>query len=495
MNEKNATSARRRTTILVLTALIAGGALGVLGMVVGQYFAQRGVQTHDHGEEGTLWTCSMHPEILAEAPGKCPICSMDLVKVDPAQREATSMSVGEANGEREILFYRNPMDATITSPVPMQDEMGMDYVPVYADQATAATVSGSAVVTLNPGMVQNMNVRTNLVERRDLRHPIRTVGYLDYDPERMVTVTTKYSGWVERVYVNYVGQPVEPGEPLFEVYSPELVQTEQEMLAAKRYAQQMGNASEDARIRAQALVDAARERLGYWDIAPEQIDQLERTGEVFRTLTVVAPAGGLVMKRMAGLGGMAIQPGMEIFHIADLSSLWLLVEVFEDQVSWVSEGTPAEIELSYFPGESFRGAVRFIEPEFDEATRTLRVQIEVPNPSGKLRKGMFATVKFDPVAVRDAVVVPQEAVLRTGQRSVVIVDQGKGRFAPQEVQIGHASEGYLEILSGLEPGQSVVTSAQFLLDSESRLREAVQKMIDSRRREGSPTERSAAPVH
>jgi Cu(I)/Ag(I) efflux system membrane fusion protein/cobalt-zinc-cadmium efflux system membrane fusion protein len=326
-----------------------------------------------------------------------------------------------------------------------------------------------------------MNVRTAEVERRDLVHPIRTVGYLDYDQERMVTVTTKYSGWVEKVHVNYVGERVRRGQPLFEVYSPELVQTEQELLSALRYAEQMRDAPVDAQQRARSLVEAARTRLRYWDISPEQIESLEETGEVFRTLTVVSPANGLIMKRLQGLEGMAIQPGMEIFHVADLSSLWLTVEIFEDQVAWIEEGLPAEITLTYFPGETFRGTVRFIEPEFSETTRTLSLKIEVPNSQGRLRKGMFATVVFEPVAVRDTVAVPQEAVLRTGERSVVIVAQGEGRFAPREVQIGHAAGGYLEILSGVSPGETVVTSSQFMLDSESKLREAIEKMIDRRR--------------
>jgi RND family efflux transporter MFP subunit len=303
------------------------------------------------------------------------------------------------------------------------------------------------------------------------------VGYLDYDQERMVTVTTKYKGWVEKVHVNYVGEPVKKGQPLFEVYSPELVQTEQELLSALEFAREMEKAPEDSRRRTQALVEAARERLGYWDISDEQIRRLEETRKVFRTLTVTAPAGGLVMKRMPGLEGMAVPPGMEIFHIADIKSLWLSVEVFEDQVAWVREGISAEVSLPYFPGKTFHGTVRFLEPEFSEQTRTLRVKIEVPNPRSELRKGMFATVVFTPRAVKDAVVVPSEAVLRTGRRNVVVLALGGGRFAPREVVVGHEAEGYAQILEGLSGGEEVVTSAQFLLDSESTLREAIQKMV------------------
>ena len=386
-----------------------------------------------------LWTCPMHPHVLEHGPGECPICGMDLVPAAP---------------------------------------------PPAAEPAAAATggaraVGAGSTVTIDPAVVQNMNVQTAAVERRDLRHDIRTVGYLEYDQERMVTVTTKYSGWVEKVYVNYVGEPVRRGQRLFEIYSPELVQTEQELLSAIDYARSFSGA-EDARRRAEALVDAARTRLSYWDISAEQIARLEETGEIFRTLDVVAPAGGLVMKRLPGLEGMAVKPGMEVYHIADLSSLWLSVEVFEDQVAWIDTGTPADVSFTYFPGESFRGTVRIIEPEFSEKTRTLKVKLGVPNPRGRLRAGMFATVMFRPLAAREALTVPSLAVLRTGQRDIAVVALGGGRFAPREVTLGHQEAGVVEVIDGLTEGESVVTSAQFLIDSEASLQEAIQKMLAQR---------------
>lgn len=424
---------------------------------------------HDHSlaENSMQWTCPDHPSIVESEPGICPIDGLDLVPADPP------------GGDREILFYRNPMDPTISSPVPAKDSMGMDYVPVYADEARGMASTG-AVVEIDPAVVQNMNVRTESAVRRDLTRPIRTVGYLEFDQQRMVTVTTKYSGWVEKVNVNYVGEKVRRGQPLFEIYSPELVQTEQELLSALEFAKEMEGAPEDARDRAWSMVESARTRLGYWDITPEQIASLERSGEVFRTLEVSAPASGVVMKRMAGLEGMAVMPGMELFHIADLSSLWLSVELFEDQLAAVREGTEAEMDLPYFPGETFTGRVRFLEPELSEKTRTMRATIEVPNRDGRLRKGMYATVELQPIEVRDALTVPLQAVLRTGQRNVVVLALGNGRFGPRDVVLGHEAEGFAQVLSGLEEGAEVVTSAQFLLDSESTLREAIQKMIADR---------------
>jgi len=420
-------------------------------------------------QEGQLWTCGMHPQIVQDSPGTCPICRMQLVPLRAGN--------GASGGEREVLFYRNPMDPSITSPIPAKDSMGMDYVPVYADELEAGA---SATVSINPAVVQNLNVVTRRVDRGDLVREIRTVGYLEYDQQKMVTVTTKFSGFIETVYVNYVGEPVRKGQPLFEIYSPELVQTEQELLSAIAFAEKLKDAGPETRRRAEGLVEAARRRLAYWDIAREQVERLESTREVIRTLTVTAPAGGVVMMRMPGLEGMAARPGMELFHVADLSSLWLSVEAFEDQIAWLAVGSEADVSLSYFPGETFSGRVRYIEPQVNEKTRTVPLKLEVPNRDGRLRAGMYATVRFRPVVARDAVIVPEMAVLRTGQRNLVVVAEGGGRFTPREVELGGGGDGNVAVVSGLSGGEWVVTSSQFLIDSESNLKEAVQKLLAGR---------------
>jgi RND family efflux transporter MFP subunit len=431
------------------------------------------------GHGGGLWTCGMHPEVIEDAPGQCPICGMDLVPLRQEEGPAATPSTGE----RKILFYRNPMDPTITSPVPRKDDMGMDYVPVYADEAESAAAQG-AVVTIDPAVQQNMNVLTESVERRDISHQIRTVGYLGYDQEKMVSVTTKYPGFIEETYVNYIGQPLKKGDPLFEIYAPELVQTEQELLAAKQYRASLASAPGDVRRRAEALLEAARQRLAYWDISEEQVRRLEENGEVFRTLQILSPASGVVMKRMPGLEGMATRPGMELLHIADLSDLWLTVEIFEDQLPWLDIGSTATISLTYFPGEAFRGRVRYVEPEVSEKTRTVQLTLEVPNGRRRLRVGMYATVLFEPVAAEDVIAVPSEAVLRTGQRNVVIVALGDGQFAPRDVRLGPEGDGFTQVIDGLRDGEEIVTSAQFLIDSESNLQEAIQKMIAAKRSGG-----------
>jgi RND family efflux transporter MFP subunit len=296
----------------------------------------------------------------------------------------------------------------------------------------------------------------------------------------MVSVTTKFTGYVEKVHVHYLGQPGKKGDPLFEIYSPELVQTEQELLSAIEYVAALENAPEEARTRARSLLEAARTRLRYWDISAEQITRLERTREAFRTMTMVAPASGVVMKRQEGLEGMGVKPGMDLIHIADLSSLWLTVEVFDDQLPWVETGGEATISLTYFPGETFRARVKYVEPRIAEETRTVRLTLEAPNPDGKLRAGMYATVEFDPVVATNALAVPAQSVIRTGRRTLVIVDLGGGRFAPREIVLGPESDDYVVAVSGLTDGERIVTSAQFLIDSESNIQAAIQKMIAER---------------
>jgi RND family efflux transporter MFP subunit len=394
--------------------------------------------------EAAYWTCGMHPQVLLEEPGWCPICGMALVPARFDDREGV-----------------------------MKPDIPQTTPPAH-EHAAVGAAGEQGVVTIDPAVIQNMGVLTEKVTRRDLS---RTIRYLDYDQERMVTITTKYEGFVEKVYVNYLGQTVRKGEPLFEIYSPELVQTEQELLSALDFALRMEDAPPDVRQRTQALVDAAKARLAYWDITPEQIERLQATGQVFRSLAVVAPIGGMVMKRTHGLEGMAVKPGMDLIHIADLSTMWLSVEVFEDQLPWLKPGNSARVLLSYVPGQEFTGKIRFIEPEVSEKTRTVKLTMEVPNPGGGLRAGMYATVEFDPVIARDAVLVPGYAVLRTGDRNVVIVALGGGRFAPRDVVLGLEGDDWAQVLSGLDEGESVVTSSQFLIDSESNLREAINKMI------------------
>ncbi|MEM9594150.1 MAG: efflux RND transporter periplasmic adaptor subunit [Acidobacteriota bacterium] len=463
--------------------------------------------------EDGLWTCPMHPEILQDEPGSCPICGMDLVTVEgaPTDDHAGHSHHGDhvghgdrgsrnpgtepdpAAGETSMAGATDDVPPSWTCPMHpeiLQHEpgscpiCGMDLVK--REDLGAAPADDGPVVSIDPAVVQNMNVRTEAVSTRDIRRDLRAVGYLEVDPKRRVTVTTKYRGWIEKVHVHYVGESVRAGQPLFEIYAPDLVQTQKELLSAARYARGLADAPEDTLRRAEELVAAARTRLGYWDVQDDAVERLLESGEVFRTLTVDAPVSGVVTRRLDGLEGMAAQPGMEMFEIADLRSLWLTAELYEDQVAWIGTGARAEVRLSYFPGERFEGRVRFLEPELRAETRTLGVRVEVPNPDGRLRAGMYAEARFRPEAVAGTLAVPSQAVLRSGQRDLVVVALGEGRFVPRQVLLGHEGEGWVQVVQGLRSGERVVTSAQFLIDSESNLRAAIETLRGSPQPQGPP---------
>jgi RND family efflux transporter MFP subunit len=472
--------------VLGAVAGIVAAALVVMFTPIGGWLVPTppdAAPAHEHTAAEQVWTCPMHPRIVEPEPGSCPICGMDLVAVEGGAR-AEGPRTSEHGVRAADQVWTCPMHPQVIEPEPGSCPIcGMDLVPAGNDDPlgvehghSMAESGQGAIVRIDPAVVQNMNVTTEQVELRDISRQIRTVGYLEYDQDSMVTVTTKYPGFVEKVYVNYVGQPVDHGQPLFEVYAPELVQTQQELLSAVRYAARLSEAPERTRERAEALIEAARQRLDYWDVTPEQIAAIEASGEPMRTLVVTAPASGLAMQVMHGLEGMRISPGMDVIHIAGMRTLWLTVEVFEDQLPWLGIGSPATVSFTYFPGETFTERVRYIEPEVDETTRTIQLTISVPNPRSRLRVGMYATVVFEPVASRGVVAVPRQAVLRTGERNVVVVALGKGRFAPRDVTLGVEGDDFVQVLDGLAAGESIVTSAQFLIDSESNLRAAIRQM-------------------
>jgi RND family efflux transporter MFP subunit len=360
----------------------------------------------------------------------------------------------------------------------MKDSMGMDFIPVYEDELTGAGAAETGI-QIDPATVQNIGVITEPVSRGDLRLEIRTVGNLDYNQKSIYLVNTKYEGWIEKVHVNYVGQEVRKKQPLFEIYSPELVSAQEEYLIALRYRDNVKERGDvDAGADADSLLQASRNRLHYWDISDDQISRLEQERQIRKTLTVVSPSSGIVIeKQERALDGMKVEAGMNLYKIADLSSLWVYVDVYEYQLPWIKVGQDAKVEISYFPGEEVHGKVLFFNPFLDETTRTIRVNLQIPNPDGRLRPQMFATVTLLPLAAKNVVTVPEMAVLHTGERNVVVLDKGNGRFEPREVKLGLQGKDVYQVLEGLEGGETVVTSSQFLIDSESNLREAINKML------------------
>jgi Cu(I)/Ag(I) efflux system membrane fusion protein len=410
-----------------------------------------------------------------------------------AQGGAGAASAGSSAGtrQRKIKYWRAPMNPNYVSNKPGKSPMGMDLIPVYEDEAPQETG-----IRVDPNFLQNFGVRTVTAARGSIPVDIRTIGLLDYNQKNLVLVNTKYGGWIEKAYVNYVGEPVSRGQVLFDIYSPQLVTTEQEYLSTLQYVQRLVRAAEpDAVERARSLLNATRERLRYWDITDEQIQQLQSTGKIMRTLKVFSPVSGVVMEKMSdSLEGMNLTPGMNVYKIADLSTIWAGVEVYEDQIRYMQIGRQANITVDAFPNRHWSGKVIYIDPNVNPQTRTLKVFVQIPNPHGILRPQMYANVEVRVPAVSGAVKIPEEAVLHSGERSVVIVEKGKGLFEARNVELGALGDGYREIVKGVRPGETVVTSSQFLIDSESNLKEAVQKML-AQRTEAAGQEPAAGDRH
>src|SRR2546423_6539835 len=373
------------------------------------------------------------------------------------------------SGERKILYYRNPMGLPDTSPVPKKASMGMDYIPVYDDAA-----GETGIVKINPERIQMLGVRTEAVTRRSMAHTVRAVGTVAADERRIGVVNPKFEGWIEKLYVNTTGQAVKRGEALLEVYSPDLVLAQREYLVARAAAADMAQADPVARENAKAIAAAALSRLKNWDISGDQLARLQRTGVAKRTLTLDAPIGGIVMDKPA-LQGLHFGAGDMLYRIVDLSTVWLLADLFEQDLAQIRPGQSAKITVQAYPGRVFEGRVAFIYPSVNVQTRTAKVRIEVPNPDILLKTDMYATVEIAaPAESAPVLVVPDSAVLDTGTKQTVLVDRGEGRFEPRMVKLGPRADGYVAVREGLRDGEKVVTGANFLIDAESNLRAALQ---------------------
>jgi multidrug efflux pump subunit AcrA (membrane-fusion protein) len=471
---------RGRRSLPILLVLVA--ALLATGVAC----RRRAAAVVDRPAATVQYRCPMHPSYVADKPGECPICKMKLVPF------AASPSP-EAKGGRKIAYWRSPMDPTIRSDRPRKDEMGMDYVPVYEDELSLpGPVAGRAVVALSPERRQVLGVRTEEVHRRPLEQTIRTVGRVAVDERLIHHVHTKYEAYVERLYVNFTGQLVHRGERLAALYAPELVATQQEYLLAYRAQQRLGGSAIPSVAEGSAnLLEAARQRLLFWDILPEDIARLEKTGEVGRTLDLYAPLGGYVVQKTA-FHGMRVTPADTLFDIADLSKLWILADVYESDLPSVRQGMAAEITLPYQPGRAIRGSVTYINPTVEPATRTIKVRIEVANEGDLLKPDMYADVLLR-TDLGAALFVPDSAILKPGDRRLVFLDQGDGRLEPREIVLGARSEGGYQVLSGLQEGDRVVTSANFLIDSESSLKAALQSFSPTPAPSGAPVASPSRP--
>lgn len=394
----------------------------------------------------------------------------------PSESSSDGMTTQAAadKSDKKILYYKDPMHPWLTSPKPAKaPDCGMDMVPVYEGEEEA--MAAGSGIKIDPTVIQNIGVKTEEVRKRRLSKVIRTVGKVDVDETRLYAVNTKIMGWVEKLYVNYTGQPVKKGQPLLELYSPDLVSTQEEYLTALRYQKALsGSSVKETRAGSENLVESVRRRLELWDITGAQIAELEKTGKPRRTLTFYSPADGFVMEKMV-VEGAAVMAGMDLFKIADLSTVWVIADIYEYELPWLKLGAAAEMELPYIPGKTFAGKVTFIYPMLAMESRTAKVRLEFANPRGEieLRPEMFATVRIKSDMAKEAIAVPEQAIIRSGERLIAVVAKDGGYFDVREVKGGMVADGYIQILEGLEEGEQLVVSSQFLIDSESNLRTAV----------------------
>ena len=410
-----------------------------------------------------LYTCGMHPQIIKKAPGNCPICGMTLQPVR-ANAPAVPGKTAAAPGERKVKYYKSTMTPGEISPVFKKDNMGMDMVPVYEGEDT----SDSHAISIAAHTLQQMNLKTAEVGHGPVRRAIRSLGTVEFNESGLVDITTKYEGWIEKLFVNTTWTVVKTGDPLFEIYAPDLYNAQLNYIVARSSETKPG-----------PLTAAARARLALFDLSEDFINDLatKTKTEPSRTYVYRAPVDGVVIEKM-GVQGQMMKPGERIYRLADLSTVWVQAQVYENDLAFVQTGQSAEVRLG--PGGETRvtGKVDLILPQVQASTRTVQARLVVPNPEGKIRPGMFADVRLEAELSPDAVLVPDLAVLRSGERNTVFVALGDGSFEPRTVELGaRTADNRYEVRSGVVAGERVVTSGQFLLDSESQLREAIQKML------------------
>jgi Cu(I)/Ag(I) efflux system membrane fusion protein len=397
-----------------------------------------------------------------------------------------------APAERRVLYYRHPMGLPDTSPVPKKMPDGMAYIPVYEGDAADAA---SGIVTISPDKVQNLGVKTAAAELRELVRPLHAVAIVHADERRLHTVAPRFEGWIQTLHINTTGQTVASGQALMDVYSPDLITAQEEYLIALRGLAASSGGSPDTRARMQHLVDSALQRLRNWDIAEAELRQLQTERTVRQNVTLRAPVSGVVLEKPS-IAGQRFMPGDVLFQIADLSNVWLLADIFEQDLAMVRVGQMAEIQVDAYPGRLFTGRVTFIYPTIRPETRTATVRMELANTAGLLKPAMYAQADFAaPKSPETVLTVPVSAVLDTGSRQVVLVQRGEGRFEPRQVRLGPQAGGFVEVLEGVNVGDNVVVSANFLIDAESNLKAALGAFGDQANAKGAVAEPAANQGH
>ncbi|HJV62046.1 MAG TPA: efflux RND transporter periplasmic adaptor subunit [Albitalea sp.] len=378
----------------------------------------------------------------------------------------------DAPKPRKLLYYRNPMGLADTSPTPKKDPMGMDYIAVYeGEDESGGAPQGSNQIRISTEKVQKLGVRTEAASLRSLGKSVRAAGRVEPDERRVYAVTPKFEGYVERLMVNVTGQPVGKGQPLFEVYSPEMVSAQREYAIAVQGLRAMKDAGgDDAGMK--QLADASLARLRNWDLSPQDLSALVATGEARRTVTFRSPASGIVTEKKA-LQGMRFMPGEALYQVTDLSAVWVIADVFEQDIALVKPGAKARVTVDAYPGKLFDGTITYVYPTLKAETRSVPVRVELANPGLLLKPAMFVQVDMAVGGKAPVLTVPDSAVIDSGTRRIVLVQVKEGRFEPREVQTGARSDNYVEVRSGVREGEQVVVAANFLIDAESNLKAAI----------------------
>ncbi|MDP2361412.1 MAG: efflux RND transporter periplasmic adaptor subunit [bacterium] len=412
----------------------------------------------------TTYSCPMHPDVKTTQPGSCPSCGMDLVPARKAEAE-----LGKGAGRR-LLYYRNPMNPQVTSATPAKDEMGMDYVPVYSDAAaTTGDVPGLSTVSTSAEGMRQAGVQVAVVQRGELGRGIRTVGQVRADEGRVRLISLKVGGWIEELWVQVTGQVVRKGQPLLTLYSPELLQAQEEFaqaLAGARRMQGGATASE-----ATALMSAARRRLELLDAPPTLIAELEAGAPARRAVVLDAPSAGFVTVKPV-LQGQRVEAGMELFTVTDLDKVWVDAAIYESEAARAHVNQIAEISLPSDPGHPFKAHVQQVLPTLDPVTRTVSLRFRLDNPGLTLKPGMYVDVALE-TDTQPGLLIPASAILDSGLRQIVYVESNPGTFTPRMIRVGLRDGDQALVVSGLKEGERVASRGTFLLDSEARIRGAL----------------------
>ena len=470
--------------ILIGVILVAAGIL--IGFGYGRWYGPRPHAGVTEAKKPKGYHCPMHPNYRSDKPGDCGICGMKLVPDDdPSHPEHAP---AQASGDRKLLYYRDPKNPDLKSDKPgLNPATGNDLEPVYENDPASMPMG---TIRVSPQKQQLIGVKYGEATAAAGTHTFRAVGRVAMDETRIAKVQTKIEGWIDKVYVDFTGKLVEKGQPLLTVYSPEMLASQQEYLLAIRGRDMLRDSPlAGTGQQNESLIEAAKKRLELWDLSDAQIAEITRTGKALKNITLYSPISGYVMMRNA-FPKQRITPETELYTVADLSKVWIMADVFENESPMIRVGMPVRVSLSYAAGRKIQGRVDYIQPQVDMATRTLKVRIEAENPDMVLKPEMFVDVEFQ-VGMPTRVTVPSEAVLNSGLKKTVFVDRGNGYLEPRQVEIGERIGNRVEITKGVRAGERLVISGNFLIDSESQLKSAAAGMAGHQH--GSPASKPSEP--